>query len=434
MPYLIASLNYIWTKLWPVLNPNQALSWRTFLFLCLFSWIVALPTSDGPWILAHIVGDGSVEDASALFFQMSLARWLLFTLGWICLCLSMAWLLVRSIIVVPFFAIKIYPAAWVVGLLTSTYFFLMGTGDVRTAAIVGWPLISAGYTLLPKVFTAKGVFITPPPNVRQQFTILFLASATISCWLQFHVLAQKWITDYPVLLLGPIEESAFVMPMGDRPPVFDIAQATLNQTLELQSISQVASWLQNVDLYSEAVNDRFQSKLDAAQKQLLNNWWEEVQDDRPSPTTNNDQPSVPNDVTLEPEQWSMSIAPDQPDPLGVGILMELRSRPLKDSRMPSRAVSMIYPCIVEPYTPRQNRVSRPLADSANSQESLPANPLPPSEQIATEQNTPERASSERVASERVASEQPTSENVEDYIKSRVQCYDLPNIKVTRAVR
>lgn len=405
MQYVIASLNYLWKTLWPILNPDQELSWRTFLFLCLFSWVVALPTSDGPWLLANVVGNGNVPESSALFFQMSLARWLLFTVGWVCLCISMAWLLVKSTIVVPFFDIKIYPAAWVVGVLTSTYFFIMGTGDVRTAAIVGWPLISAGYTLLPKVVTSKGTITTPNTKVRQQFTILFLASATVSCWFQFQVLVQQWVTDYPVLLLGPLEESAFVIPLGDRPPVFEIAEDTLNQTLQLRSLPQVRSWIQDAEQYSEAVNDRFQSKLDAAKKRLLNDLFEEVQAPQSNDRlANPPQPTAPSDLVLEPEQWRMTITPNQTDGLDLGIVMELRSRPLGDTVTVRRDTSIIYPCIVERYTPNPNRISRPLTgtEDAVTEETID-NALPSSE-----------------------------ENVEDYIQSRVQCYDRPELQVTRA--
>ena len=398
MQYVIASLNYIWETLWPILNPNQELSWRTFLFLCLFSWGVALFTSDGPWLLANVVGNGNVLKSSALFFQMSLARWLLFTIGWICLCISMAWLLVKSTIVVPFFDVKLHPAAWVVGLLTSTYFFILGIGDIRTAAIVGWPLISAGYTLLPKVVTSKGEIKTPDTLVRQQFTILFLASATVSCWFQFQVLVQQWVTDYPVLLLGPLEESAFVIPVGDRPPVLDIAQATLDQTLQLRSIPQVRRWIQTVEQHSEAVNDRFQGKLEAAKNQLLDDLLEEVT----GPSSSNRQTTAPTDLPLEPEKWRMLLTPNAADSLGLGLLMELRSRPLDDKTILTRNTSFIYPCIVEAYTPPSNRVNRPLESTTANPESLDPNAL------------------------------PTSENVEDYIQSRVKCYDRPELKVTRA--
>ncbi|MEM9213379.1 MAG: DUF5357 family protein [Cyanobacteria bacterium P01_F01_bin.150] len=408
MQYLIANLKYIWKQLWPILNPNQELSWRTFLFLCLFSWLVALAASNEPWILANVLGNvgnsGSVSDASALFFQMSLARWLLFTAGWVCLCLSVAWLLVKAKIVIPFFDIKIYPAAWVVGLLTAIYFFILGNGDVRTAAIVGWPIISAGYTLLPKVVTSTGKFNAPDTKTRQQFTILFLASATVSCWFQFQVLVQRWVTDYPVLLLGTLEESAFVIPVGARPPVFDIAEATLDQTLQLQSIPQVRNWVRNAQQFSEPINDRFQSKLAASKTHLLDDLLEEVTGN-PSSVSPDEQATIPTDVSLNPEQWRMIISPDLDDSQGLGIWMELQSRPVEDSVTLRQNTSIIYPCIVERYTPSTSRLNLPSAVRRgldNGGDGADANALTP------------------------------SENVEDYIQSRVQCADRPEIKVTRA--
>lgn len=396
VPYLIASFNYLWEKLWPILNPDQALSWRTFLFLCLFSWVMALPTSEGPWLLANLVGSTEIDGSSALFFQMSFARCLLFTTGWICLCIAVAWLLVRSTIVVPFFDVVIYPAAWVVGLLTVTYFLIMGTGDVRTAAIVGWPLISAGYTLLPKVLTSTGEFKTPNTKVRQQFTMVFLASAAVSCWFQFQVLVQQWVSDYPVLLLGPLNKSAFVVPVGDRPPVLEIARNTLDQTLQLRSINEARDWIRSADQFSNAVNDRFQAKLVAAKSQLLEDLWRDVKGTSEDDTA----PSTIPDLAIEPEQWRMVVAADPTDGQGLGIQMELRSRPIRDNVALNREVSMTFPCIVEPYTPPQTRVSRPLDE------------------------TPEGLG---------RPSRPTSENVEDYIQTTVLCFDQPEVRVNRVV-
>lgn len=404
MQYLLASLDYIWKQLWPILNPDQALSWRIFLFLCLFSWFLALLTSDDSWLLERWISRS--DTSSALFFHMSAARWLLFTLGWVSLCLSMAWLLVKSVIVVPFFAIQIYPAAWVVGFLTSTYFFVMGTGDVRVAAVVGWPLVSAAYTLLPKIISSStGRFSYPNSEVRQQFTILFLASATVSCWFQFQVMVQGWVTDYPVLLLGPIEDSAFVIPVGDRPPVFDVAEATIDQTLQLRSIPQARLWIQRSEQFSDAVNTRFQSKLETARNQLLEDLWDDVKGE--SPESSESAPTPPRPETaLEPERWRMTVVPDTEDPSGLGLQLQLRSRPLS-GRAARREASVTYPCTVRPYTPPENRISRPI---------------PPSDPGETDENgTVTGAPS------------ADTENVDDYRQSRVICRDEPSFQVLRAL-
>ena len=62
------------------------------------------------------------------------------------------------------------------------------------------------------------------------------------------------------------------------------------------------------------------------------------------------------------------MAPDPSDSMELGLKMTLRSRPLDDAIAARRSVAMIYPCIVEAYTPRPNRVSRPLNDPASGQE------------------------------------------------------------------
>lgn len=415
MQYLLVTLDYIWKQLWPILNPDQALSWRTFLFLCLFSWLLALLTSDGGWLLENWISRGG--NSSAIFFQMSAARWLLFTLGWVSLCLSMAWLLVKAVIVLPFFAIKIYPAAWVVGFLTSTYFFVLGAGDVRVAAVVGWPIISAAYTLLPKIISSStGQLSYPSSEVRQQFTVLFLASATVSCWFQFQVMVQGWVTDYPVLLLGPLQDSAFVIPVGDRPPAFEVAEATLDQTLQLRSIPQARFWVQQSAQHSSAVNTRFQSKLETARNERLEALWDDVKGDASESDAPKSNASEPDDFTesdrtvspspaLDPERWRMSVLPDTEDPSGLGLVLQLRSSP-PSGRGSRREASVTYPCTVRPYTPPENRISRPIPPSGTPG--------------ATDGNASD-----------TGTPLADSENVDDYRQSVVICRDEPSFEILR---
>ena len=331
---------------------------------------MALFTSDAQWLLEDAPNPATSASSTSLFFQMSIARWLLVSSGWFFLCLGTAWLLVKTKFKVPFFGFVVYPAAWVVGLLTSAYFFVLWTGNIRTLAIVFWPIISAIYTLLPKIITPQVITSQakpqlPEPAVRQQFTILFLASAVVSCWFQFQVLAQGWTSQYPVLLLGPLENSTFVTLVGDRPPIAQVAKETVDQTLQLLTIPEVRAWLKNADRFSDAVNDRFQAKLLTAQQRLLT--W--PNGDGQVVTAQDEVEPRPVEGELIRETWQLRVIADDNNALSLWIL--LQAQPYDDSprnQISNRDIYAEYFCTVKEYQPPEN-VARPIPS--------PARPLDP---------------------------------------------------------
>lgn len=335
LQYLEDAGRYIVIQVWLVLNPNQPLSWKTLLSLCVFSWLMAFITSDAQWIGA-LAANPAATDSPLLFlgFQMSFARWLLFTSGWIFLCLSIAWMLAKSSVTLPFFGLKIYPAAWVVGLLSSTYVFLLGRGDVQMGAIVAWPALSAIYTLLPKLISSKGKFQPPPPAVRQQFVMLLFASATVSCWLQFWILTQGWLLEYPALRVAPLDQSTLITALGTDPTVAKIAQDTLDQTVQLLPEDQLRGWLRNLrnpdirDRASEGVNAKFQAKLLQAQVKPLGDDapveadadnGDDADDDNGDPE---DQP-VPTPPSPVVESWRLMVVREEAE--AQAVRLQLRS-------------------------------------------------------------------------------------------------------------
>ncbi|MGB3613042.1 MAG: DUF5357 family protein, partial [Elainellaceae cyanobacterium] len=91
---------------WQTVRPDQAFSWQTLLFLCLFSWLMALLSSD----TSLLQSNSPPEDWGPLSLRTSPTKYALFTMGWIFLTLAVGWLLNGSKLKVPLFDIVLRPA------------------------------------------------------------------------------------------------------------------------------------------------------------------------------------------------------------------------------------------------------------------------------------------------------------------------------------
>lgn len=427
LQYLEDTGRYLVTQVWLVLNPNQPLSWKTLLSLCIFSWLLAFMTSDAQWTGALVDNPEAPNlPGSFLGLQMSFARWLLFTLGWIFLCLSMAWMLAKSCITLPFFGLSLYPAAWVVGLLSSTYIFLLGTGDIRMGAIVAWPSLSAIYTLLPKLITSKGKFQSPSPVVRQQFVMLLFASTTVSCWLQFCLLMQGWLQTYPPLALGPLEQSTLMTPIGVNPTVAQIAKATLDRTVQLLPQTQVEPWLEQVEQQSSSVNALFQSKLLSAQRSTAQA--------ETTPSPDNSTPDVEGDGRANEEtepavpapmsaMWQLTLAKDELD--AQTVRLQLRSRPTNPTIASGAYIE--YRCHIQKYTASNNlslgTVSNPGISNPGISDPAISSPVPsrPISQPVPSSETTSDPSPDASLSISPANSDRFDENPENYRQSTIDC-------------
>lgn len=267
MSYLLKLLDDAVRGLINVFRPKQAFSWQTALFLCLFSWAMAwasvenfsgglegvLP-SDSP------VGEGSPEPNGMLPATRAL-----FTMGWIFLTLSVGWLFAKEKIKIPFLGITLKPAIWVTSALTSAFLFEVWKPDTLSLVLMSWPLIFAAYAALSKVYiVSDNHFTLPKPEVRQQMVITTLICLLASCWVRFHFVMQEWVfEDYPVLQLVDFRSSAFVVQVGESPPVLAIADWTLQTELGRFPIPEARWWLRNANENSSNVDAQFRQNLTA---------------------------------------------------------------------------------------------------------------------------------------------------------------------------
>lgn len=239
-------------------RPKDAFSWQTLFLLGLFSWGMAVLSVEG----------FELEPGMAL----PAATWVLFTMGWIFVTTAIGWGMVNQVIKVPLLDIKIKPAIWITSGLTSAFAFQIWNPSTRAIAIVSWPIVFALFSAFPQfIVVSENKFKVPSPSVRQKILITTLVCLLVSSWLQVHFVVQDWVMNqYPTLRAGNFTSSTFVVQLGDPPPVLDIAEQTVSETLRPRPIPEVRGWLVRVADEVPSLNAQFRRSL--IDEQLNSQW------------------------------------------------------------------------------------------------------------------------------------------------------------------
>ncbi|MGF1538745.1 MAG: DUF5357 family protein [Elainellaceae cyanobacterium] len=288
--------------LWQTIRPNQAFSWQTLMFLCLFSWLMALLTSDSPLFQPET----PISEVGRLSLQGSPAKYALFTMGWLFLTGAIAWLLSGSRWKIPLFDLVLRPAAWVAAAIPCIFAFQVWYDDNFEAALTFWPILAAIFYLFPRCVSLKSGYKAPKASERQHLLIIVLISLLLSCWIQFYFLVQDWVSGYTSVfepLVPGLETEANpgsanpggeidtitnpdgassadgATPTNSRPA--DIAEAVIASQLEGLSVPEGRQRLQTDPSLIQALNAQFTAALTNAQENP--GWTIEISQIVPSP-------------------------------------------------------------------------------------------------------------------------------------------------------
>ncbi|MFE4106266.1 DUF5357 family protein [Almyronema epifaneia] len=250
--WLLTTIGGGWGLL-AVLSPTEYNSWQTVLMLSLFSWLTSL--------LAELV--------SATDFTVNV----LSSFGWIFLIIGTGWGL--SVNNVQIFGIPLSP--WVSGALLCAFIFSPWANEGNVApALVSWPIVSAAIAIVPNVLRWNFTFKKPDVPTRQQLALLFVFSLLLSGWLQFYFRLQRWLEDYPTLLVSNFRNSSFVyqvpsererLPQGI--PLLVAAETEVEQQLNGMPWPRVERWLLNVEEQLIPIERAAKNRLDAQKERDL---------------------------------------------------------------------------------------------------------------------------------------------------------------------
>ncbi|MBE9064336.1 DUF5357 family protein [cf. Phormidesmis sp. LEGE 11477] len=235
------------TLLEPLL-PDKYFSYQTLLLLSLFSLLVATAVEstgdDNPWAVT-----------------------LLTNLSWIFFVTTVWWALEEHPIKVYGFSIS----PWITGAVLCLFLFKPWVSDTRFRwALTCWPLISTGVLALPKFVDWELKLKNRSKSTNKTLVMTTLINLLLSSWILFHFRVQDWVNNYPSLLVGSFDRSAFVYDFergreqqSQGVPLLEEIAAEVTEELNDQPWYQTERWLYTRRSRLETITRRAKESLDA---------------------------------------------------------------------------------------------------------------------------------------------------------------------------
>ncbi|WP_016953374.1 septal junction protein FraD [Anabaena sp. PCC 7108] len=209
-----------------LLMPPKAFSWQTLIYLSVFSLVMS-------------------------YFSLGYVKDVIAFSGWVFLIAGTAWYTTDDPLRVPGTFMPV--GALVTAFLVSVFAFSRDVNLVTPKTIVFWPTIAAIITAIPEFFVGTGTntkATLPKQQDRQKIIILIAWSMLISCWIQFYFVIDKWLKEYPSLLVDDFQRSTFVIKLEPKAKIPQNGAMILNKVqplIEEQIVtrpwSEVERWL-----------------------------------------------------------------------------------------------------------------------------------------------------------------------------------------------
>lgn len=228
-------------------------SWKTLIWISVFSWAVAL--------LAGELIEGFIA-----------------SVGWIFLIGGVHWGLHDDFFKKGLTFQGFFVGPWITGALVCIFLFggLIGLRPMPIAGFLFWFPISALIAVSPKFIKAGPDFKIPDPGDRQQIVNMLLANLLISCWFQLYFSTQNWLSNYPSVLADDLSRSPFVSRFSENRPLprgvvlLNQAEDYVEASLAGKPWSQVERWLLELDSQVEKLNEVALSQIPNAEE---NDFW-----------------------------------------------------------------------------------------------------------------------------------------------------------------
>lgn len=185
-----------------LLGPTRFYSWKTFFWLGIFSWLMS-------------------SLASGLVDRV------IYVCGWIFFIAAIDWFARED---------KIPLRPWLTSALICIFVFDLATAGIKREALVFWPTIAGVVAAIP-YFIDNQLYPKLPSQVeRQRLVVLVLSQILLSCWLQFFIITQNLMADYPSLLADNLERSSFLVKVDlgkpERPKGVDLINGIKEELIQ----------------------------------------------------------------------------------------------------------------------------------------------------------------------------------------------------------
>ncbi|MFB2891408.1 DUF5357 family protein [Aerosakkonemataceae cyanobacterium BLCC-F50] len=178
IPNLLALVNLI--------KIPRTFSWETVIRLSILFWIVA-------FLLGGLTGNLRLHNIFSF-------------LGCLVILCGYAWFTVENPLIVQGFSLS----TWI---LVEVICLFMASLQPKLARLIWmiWPALSATFAAWPEFIAAEWKLIKLKNEQGFKLLIWLLIHLVISCWINFSLIIQDWVLQYPSLLADDLSQSDFVV-------------------------------------------------------------------------------------------------------------------------------------------------------------------------------------------------------------------------------
>lgn len=211
-----------------LIKPSRTFSWQTTILISIIIWIIA-----GFFWLG---GDLILQNTFAI-------------LGSIVLIIGFGWFTFEN----PLIAHGYSFSAWILVELICLFLASLLSG-IAPFILMVWPVLSAIVAAWPEFLEADRKLTNLSSDKRLKLLIWILLHLIISCWINFSLIIQYWILQYPSLLADDFSQSDFVVkiqpffrPTTEGERAINSMEQQLKSQINGKPWTVVENWLDNTN-------------------------------------------------------------------------------------------------------------------------------------------------------------------------------------------
>ena len=168
-----------------LIKPSRTFSWQTAILISILIWIIAA--------LFGLSGNLILQNFLSL-------------LGCLLVIIGFSWFTIENPLIVHNFSIS----TWILIEFICLFAAILWSTNAHFIVMV-WPVLSAIFAAWPEFVAIKRNPEILSSEKRIKLLIWILIHLVISCWINFSLIIQYWVSEYPSLLADDLNQSDFVV-------------------------------------------------------------------------------------------------------------------------------------------------------------------------------------------------------------------------------
>lgn len=232
-----------------LIKPSRTFSWQTTILISIVIWIIAG--------VFGLNGDLRLQNRFAI-------------LGSIVVIVGFGWFTFENPLIVHGYSFS----AWILVELICLFLASL-LPDIAPFILMVWPALSAIAAIWPEFIKIDRKLTNLSSDKRLKLLIWILLHLIISCWINFSLIIQYWILQYPSLLADDFSQSSFVIkiqpfspPFTEGERVLDSMEQQLKTQLNGKTWMVIENWLDNTKNREKLLTQAKETIVGVKEKEL----------------------------------------------------------------------------------------------------------------------------------------------------------------------